>query len=203
VTARIALVVLAVLACTACERRMRDMYEQPRQGPGAASPLFADGNASRLPPEGSVAQSAGELAATSGGRRGGDALVRRDTVLARSTAAPLSIESLRRGRERYAIYCVPCHSPVGDGDGAVVRHGFPAPPTYHQPRLREASDRHLFDVITQGYGVMPSYADRIDAEDRWAIVGYVRALQLSQHAAVADLPPTLRAKLPPAPKETR
>jgi len=81
----------------------------------------------------------------------------------------------------------------------VVRHGFPHPPSYHQPRLRAAHDRHFYDVITDGYGIMHSYADRVPPPDRWAIVAYIRALQLSQHAPVAQLPPAVRAKLPPAP----
>jgi mono/diheme cytochrome c family protein len=187
----------ALLALAGCERHMRDMYDQPRLDRGASSPLFSDQLASRPPPEGSVPQSSGELAATSGGRRGGAAVAQRERALGQRLAA-VSRETLQRGRERYTIYCMPCHSPAGDGDGPIVRRGFPAPPTYHQPRLREASDRHIFDVITQGYGVMPSYADRIDAEDRWAIVAYVRALQWSQHAALADLPPSLQAALPAA-----
>jgi mono/diheme cytochrome c family protein len=104
---------------------------------------------------------------------------------------------LVRGQERYAIYCVPCHSPLGDGDGPVARHGFPHPPSYHDDRLRNASDRYLFDVITNGYGIMYGYADRVNAQDRWAIVGYLRALQLSQNAKAAQLPPDVLGKLPP------
>ena len=103
---------------------------------------------------------------------------------------------LEKGRERYMIYCMPCHSPAGDGDGLVVRRGFPAPPTFHQDRLRVASDRHVYDVIKNGYGVMVPYGDRIEPHERWAIVAFVRALQLSQHAPVAGLPPSLRARLP-------
>jgi mono/diheme cytochrome c family protein len=103
---------------------------------------------------------------------------------------------LQRGQERYSIYCLPCHSPVGDGDGRVVRRGFPRPPNYHEERLRAAPDQHFFDVITHGYGVMHSYADRVPPQDRWAIVAYIRALQLSQHAEVAQMPPALRARLP-------
>ncbi|MGH8797704.1 MAG: c-type cytochrome, partial [Caldimonas sp.] len=105
---------------------------------------------------------------------------------------------LLRGQERYTIYCMPCHSPAGDGDGPVVRRGFPAPPSYHSERLRGAPDRHYYDVITHGYGVMYPYADRVAPADRWAIVAYIRALQLSQHAPVAALPPELRAQLPAA-----
>jgi hypothetical protein len=90
---------------------------------------------------------------------------------------------------------MPCHSPAGDGDGPVVRRGFPHPPSYHEQRLRDAPDRHFFDVITQGHGVMYSYADRVPPRDRWAIVAYIRALQLSQHGQVAALPPPLRERI--------
>jgi mono/diheme cytochrome c family protein len=88
---------------------------------------------------------------------------------------------LARGQQRFDIYCAPCHSRAGDGDGMIARRGFPHPPSYHQPRLREAPDRHFYDVMTNGYGIMRSYADRVPPEDRWAIVAYVRALQLSQN----------------------
>ncbi len=100
---------------------------------------------------------------------------------------PITMALLRRGRERFDIYCAPCHSPVGDGDGMVARRGFPHPPSYHSDRLRSAPDRHFYDVMTNGYGVMRSYADRVPPEDRWAIVAYIRALQLSQYARVEDL----------------
>lgn len=95
---------------------------------------------------------------------------------------------LARGRERYGIYCAPCHSPVGDGQGMIVQRGFPAPPSYHVHRLRAAPDRHFYDVITHGYGIMYSYAGRVTPADRWAIVAYIRALQLSQHAPAEMLP---------------
>jgi mono/diheme cytochrome c family protein len=112
-----------------------------------------------------------------------------------SVPAQPSQDLLLRGQERYDIYCLPCHSAVGDGDGPVVRRGFPAPPSYHQPRLIAAPDRHFYDVISHGYGVMFSYADRVAPADRWAIVAYIRALQLSQHAPVASLPAALRESL--------
>jgi mono/diheme cytochrome c family protein len=99
----------------------------------------------------------------------------------------MTMQVLQRGRERFDIFCAPCHSPVGDGDGMVARRGFPHPPSYHDERLRSAPDRHFFDVMTQGYGVMKPYANRIDARDRWAIVAYIRALQLSQYADVRQL----------------
>jgi mono/diheme cytochrome c family protein len=91
---------------------------------------------------------------------------------------------LERGRERFNIYCSVCHGQTGDGDGMVVRRGFRRPPTYHSDRLRQSADGYFFDVITTGFGAMVSYANRIDVEDRWAIVAYIRALQLSQNAGI-------------------
>ena len=96
------------------------------------------------------------------------------------------MQLLHRGQERFNIYCAPCHSPVGDGDGMVVRRGFPAPPSYHIDRLRQAPARDFYDVMTNGYGVMRPYSDRVSPEDRWAIVAYIRALQLSQYARAGD-----------------
>lgn len=101
---------------------------------------------------------------------------------------PVDAALLQRGQERYSIYCQPCHSPLGDGRGMIVQRGFPAPPSYHIPRLRAAPDRHFYNVITHGHGIMYSYAARVPARDRWAIIAYIRALQLSQHAPVELLP---------------
>jgi len=189
---------LALAGCVAlasCEREMQDMYRQPRFDPNEPSTLFADGRATRPPPPGSVAVARGTLAMTSSGRREEQASEARRAAYAASWAAAPTMAMLARGRERFEIVCSPCHSVVGDGDGTVVRRGFPAPPTYHQDRLRAAPDRHFFDVITNGYGVMSSYADRVAPEDRWAIVAYIRALQLSQHAELARLPQPLQAEL--------
>jgi len=102
---------------------------------------------------------------------------------------------LARGRERYDIYCTPCHGYTGEGDGIVVRRGFPAPPSYQEPRLRNASDGHFYDVISNGYGLMFSYAARVPPADRRAIVAYIRALQLSQGAPIAELSSTMRKQL--------
>ena len=105
----------------------------------------------------------------------------------RTIAPPITQALLERGQERYRIYCTPCHSLLGDGNGMVVQRGFPHPPSYHEPRLREAPIDHFYDVITYGYGVMYSFAARIAPMDRWAIAAYIRALQLSQNASAADL----------------
>jgi mono/diheme cytochrome c family protein len=122
-----------------------------------------------------------------------------------STAAtnPLSITQalLARGRERYNIYCSPCHGFAGHGDGMVAQRGFPHPPSYHIDRLRQAPDSYFFDVMTRGYGDMYSYADRVDPHDRWAIVAYIRALQLSQNASLNDVPQAERAKLDEASRD--
>ncbi len=189
------LTALAVLALGGCERQMRDMYEQPRYDPGEASPLFANGMADRPPPPGSVPMAAGVLAMTSSGRRGIDLVESREAAERATTPPAPTAALLQRGRERYDIFCLPCHSPLGDGDGPVVRRGFPRPPSYHQQRLRAAPDRHFYDVISRGYGVMYPYADRVAAEDRWAIVAYIRALQLSRHIPLAQLPPALQARI--------
>lgn len=192
-----------LLALAGCERAMHNMYRQPRYDPGEASPLFPDGKADRPPPAGSVPVAAGVLAMTSSGRRGRE-LPQEWQAAATSTAPPPVTQALlARGQERYEIYCLPCHSPVGDGDGTIVRRGFPRPPSYHEQRLRDAPDRHFYDVISNGYGIMHSYADRVAPQDRWAIVAYIRALQLSQHAQVAQLPPSVRAKLAAQPGGTR
>jgi mono/diheme cytochrome c family protein len=100
---------------------------------------------------------------------------------------PITPQLLERGQQRFNVYCAPCHSRVGDGDGMIARRGFPHPPSYHTDALRKAPDSHFYDVITHGYGAMYPYADRISPHDRWAIVAYVRALQLSQHAPASVL----------------
>jgi len=199
-------VLLCVFAClllAGCERRMHDMYRQARYDAGEASPLFADGRAGRPPPPGAVPIAAGTLAATSSGRAGRDVPAQWRVAADSPQLPPITSALLARGQERYGIYCLPCHSPVGDGDGPVVRRGFPHPPSYHEQRLREAPDRHFYDVISKGYGIMHSYADRVAPADRWAIVAYIRALQLSRNAPVAQLPADVRSRLAPPAGGTR
>ena len=104
-------------------------------------------------------------------------------------------EDLERGRQRYNIYCTPCHAYDGSGDGMIVQRGFPQPPSYHIDRLRQAPVGHFYQVMTDGFGSMYSYAARIEPEDRWRIAAYIRALQLSQHATIEDVPEVERPKL--------
>jgi hypothetical protein len=108
---------------------------------------------------------------------------------------PVTRPLLLRGRERYDIFCAPCHDRVGTGDGMIVRRGYRRPPSFHIDRLRNESDGYLFDVTTRGFGQMPGYAAQVPVRDRWAIVAYVRALQLSQHAPLADVPAPERDRL--------
>ena len=108
---------------------------------------------------------------------------------------PVTLALLERGQQRFRIYCTPCHSEVGDGRGMIVQRGFPPPPSYHIARLRDAPVEHFYDVITNGYGVMYSFAYRVQPEDRWAIAAYIRALQRSQDATAADLTPEERLAL--------
>ena len=169
-----------------CERAMHDMYDQAKYKPGSPSPLFADGSAARQPPDGSMAAAQGELAGTSSGRLG-----RVEPVPAPSTSGgnpyPITLALLQRGRGRYDIYCAACHGLAGAGDGMIVQRGFPKPPSFLDERLAHGRDADLERAIRNGYGVMYPFGKRIDTHDRWAIVAYVRALQLSQHAPVEDL----------------
>ena len=178
---------LTLLTLCGCEKLARNMYDQPRYNPMRESRLFSDGTAARPPVPGTVAVTSGVLAGTSSGRAGADEEAERTRLeTAEKLPYPVTMALLRRGQERFNIYCAPCHSPVGDGDGMVARRGFPHPPSYHIDRLRQAPDRYFYDVMTQGHGIMRPYADRVAPEDRWAIVAYIRALQLSQYARAED-----------------
>jgi mono/diheme cytochrome c family protein len=190
------LVMLCGWALAGCEKTFRNMYDQPKHLPADTSPMFGDTLSSRPPPPGSIANSSGDAAGISSGERTSEALAGARIADERQTLpTPLSSEMLNRGHERYDIYCMPCHSPVGDGDGRVVERGFPSPPSFHIDRLRAAGDRYFYDVISKGYGVMYPYDNRVEPADRWAIVAYIRALQLSQHADAATLPPDVQTQL--------
>jgi mono/diheme cytochrome c family protein len=179
--------VLAFVPMSACENAAQNMYDQPKDKPLAASPLWADGRASRPREPDTVVFSSGPLADVSSGERG--------VVSAPAHGVVYTRAALTRGRERLDIYCAPCHGVAGDGNGYITLRGFPHPPTYHSDRLRAAPDEHFFDVITHGYGVMYPYADRVAPDDRWAIIAYIRALQLSQNATIGDVPADQRAAL--------
>lgn len=158
-----------------------DMQLQPKYKPLDASNFFDDGRSSRPAVSGTVAR---------GHLRDDDHLYvgRVHGVLVNTFPFPITRGDLERGRERFNIYCSPCHARVGDGRGMIVKRGFPQPPSYHIDRLRQAPIGHFFDVITDGYGAMHSYAAQVSPEDRWRIVAYIRALQLSQYVSVKDLP---------------
>src|SRR5215467_13602850 len=161
----------------------QDMANQPRQNPLSPASIFADGRSERPILENTVAR----------GSVADDALV----VPKDSNAFPLPLtaELLQRGQQRYTIYCTPCHGIQGDGLGMVAMRGMKHPPTFHQDRLRNVPVGYIYDVITNGFGAMYGYSAQIPPRDRWAIVAYVRALQLSRNAKVADLPAELREKL--------
>jgi len=169
---------IGVLLLAGCRQ---DMHDQPRFKPLAKSDFYADWRSARPPVEGTVAR--GQLHEDSYlytgkiGNNPGDYM-----------PFPVTEAVLLRGRERFDIYCSPCHSRLGDGRGMIVQRGFRAPPSYHTERLRNAPLGYFFDVMTQGFGAMPEYASQIPARDRWAIVAYIRALQLSQHAISSDVP---------------
>ncbi len=164
-----------------------DMANQPKAKPMSESEFFADGtNARPLPPH-TVPRGAERNEVFETGLANG--------VYVTQLPRELTPQLLARGRERYDAFCSMCHGRIGDGQGIVVQRGFPAPPSYHVERLRNAPLGHFYDVITNGYGTMISYASQIEPQDRWAIVAYIRALQLSQNASVTDLPPDARSQL--------
>lgn len=182
------LLAVAVLLLIGCRQ---DMHDQPKYESLAASDFFADGMSARPAIEGTVAR--GHLSADDHLFQG-----RVGKELATTFPFPITKADIERGRNRYNIYCTPCHGMVGDGEGMVVQRGFRHPPSFHIDRLRDATVGHYFDVISNGFGAMPSYASRIAVMDRWSIIAYVRALQLSQNASVEDLTPDERTKLGPA-----
>lgn len=187
-----------LLLLSGCERMLQQMYNQPRHSPLDKSKILPNGQSAQPLVSNTVAYSSGGFASPSSGRAGvaKTLIVSGDLKLAHgSIPFPITLALLRRGQERFNIYCAPCHSRVGDGNGMIVRRGFPAPPSYHSKRLRNAPDSHFYNVITQGYGLMFSYADRVKPNDRWAIVAYIRALQLSQHAPLDSVTKMTRQSL--------
>jgi mono/diheme cytochrome c family protein len=176
---------IVIVAMIACRQQMAD---QPRYDPLEASTFWSDGQSARPVVAGTVAR--GELRDDEQFYNGGSG-----TAVATEFPLPITLEVLRRGQERYNIYCTPCHDRTGSGNGMIVQRGFSRPPSYHTEILRKQPVGHLFRVVTQGFGAMPSYAAQISPADRWAIIAYIRALQLSQNARVADVPAQERSRL--------
>jgi hypothetical protein len=186
------LVAVLSLASLGCRQ---DMHDQPKLKPYRGSAFFADGSGMRPLPANTVARgSLREDALFHTGRLA-------DGSMTSELPMPMTRRLLERGQERYNIYCTPCHGAVGDGRGMVVRRGYKQPTSYHDERLRQVPVGYLFDVMSNGFGVMPSYAPQVPPEDRWAIAAYIRALQLSQHVDAASLTAEQRAALeaPPIP----
>ena len=187
ITTRISLLSVAAMALlfAACQQ---DMANQPRPKPLAASSFFKDGRASRPPVPGTVAR--GQL-------REDDHLYTGRVNGELATTFPFAVNRavMERGRDRYGIYCTPCHGSLGDGRGMIVVRGMKQPPSLHIDRLRESPPGHFFDVMTNGLGAMQDYSAQIHVEDRWAIVAYIRALQLSQNATINDVPAAERMRL--------
>jgi len=180
-----------VIACAAasfsfsagCQYLRQDMADQPKNQPLSSSEFFADGRSERPLVENTVAR--GSIA--------DDELVASKD----SNAFPLPVDwkLLERGEERYNVFCSPCHGLQGDGNGVVALRGMKRPPTYHQERLRQSPNGYFYDVVTNGFGQMYAYSAQIPPRDRWAIIAYVRALQLSRNAKVAELPADLQERL--------
>ena len=173
---------LCLVLLAGCSLR-QDMAYQPKDKPLAPSDFFGDGRSERPLVENTVAR----------GWAANDQLfvprVSNDFPL------PVNQQLLERGQERYKIFCSPCHGLQGDGNGMVANRGMKHPPTYHQDRLRQVPNGYIYDVITNGFGAMLGYSAQVPPRDRWAIVAYVRALQLSRNARVSELPPDVREKV--------
>jgi mono/diheme cytochrome c family protein len=178
----------AVLFLGACRQ---DMHDQPKYIPLRPSDFFADGRSERPLIEGTVARGHlnDDIAYFQG--KGPDGKPVADFPF------PVTKEVIQRGQQRYNIYCTPCHDRLGNGDGMIVRRGYRKPPSYHIDRLRTVPNGYIYDVISNGFGAMPDYSAQVAPRDRWAIVAYIRALQLSQNASVNDVPADARGQLQP------
>jgi mono/diheme cytochrome c family protein len=174
-------------AGTACRQ---DMHDAPRYDALEKSDFFADRRTARPLIDGTVAR--GQLRADDGFYTG---KVNGQPIAALPEGITLDKALLERGQSRFNVYCAPCHSQTGEGDGMVVRRGYKQPPSLHDPRLRNAQLGYFYDVVTRGFGQMPDYAAQIQPRDRWAVAAYIRALQLSQHATVEDVPAEERGNL--------
>ncbi|HTX53177.1 MAG TPA: cytochrome c [Candidatus Baltobacteraceae bacterium] len=179
------LVGLAILVMSGCRQ---DMAETGRIKPLEPSPVFDDHRSARPLVPGTVARD--QLWADEAVYTG-----RTNNAPVTALPVPLTLALVKEGRERFEIFCAPCHGRTGYGDGMVVQRGFRPPPSYHTDRLRQVPIGHFFAVMTYGYGNMPDYAAQVTPEERWAIAAYIRALQLSQDAKVATLPEPDRLKI--------
>ena len=178
---------MALMAAGVLSGCRLDMHLQPKYLPYAPTQFFHDGRSERPPVEGTVARGQlrlDELLYT--GKENG--------VESNRFPFPITRADLERGRERFNIFCTPCHDYTGSGNGMIVERGFPHPPSYHIDRLRNAPVGHFFDVMTNGFGAMYSYGSRLDPQDRWRVAAYIRALQLSQNATIEDVPANERQK---------
>ena len=177
-------VACCALAISGCDYSLRqDMANQPYNHPLSPSDFFPDGRSERPLIENTVPRGAVENDVYS---------VAKDYL---GYPLPVNEKLLRRGQDRYKIFCTPCHGIQGDGNGMAAVRGMKHPPSYHIDRLRQAPNGYFYDVIANGFGAMYSYSERIPPNDRWAIIAYVRALQLSRNAKAGDLPESLRQKL--------
>ena len=181
-------VVLVVAGCAFLAACRQDMHDTPRYEPLEASTFFTDGRGSRTLVANTVAR--GTLREDEHLYQG-----KIDGQLTDSFPMPVTAEVMARGRERFNVFCAPCHGRTGQGNGMVVQRGFRAPPSFHEERLRTAPVGYFFDVQTNGFGAMSDYAAQVPVADRWAIAAFIRALQFSQRATVDDVPPDRRAEL--------
>ena len=188
----LALLATAALGLAGCRQ---DMHDTPRYEAFEASATFPDGRASRNPPAGTVAR---------GWLREDDALYtgKVNGMFVDQFPFPIGAAEMARGQARFNIYCTPCHGRLGDGQGMVVQRGLRQAASYHNDRLRAERVGYFFDVVTNGFGAMQGYAEQVPVRDRWLIIAYVRALQLSQHASLDDVPADQRAGLDAAPAST-
>jgi mono/diheme cytochrome c family protein len=172
------MIVVVLLTSTGCRQ---DMHDAPRVEAYEATDGFADGRGNRTLVEGTVARgwlNDDELLTTG----------KVDGVVSEQFPFAVTREVIERGQQRYNAYCTPCHGKTGMGNGMIVQRGLKAPPSFHDDRLRNSPAGYYFDVMTNGFGVMQDYRAQVDVKDRWAITAYIRALQLSQRATVADVP---------------
>ena len=188
---RSGLPIFLAAALVGCHRANMDV--QPRVKPLSPDAFFSDGRSARPLPAGIVARGDGALDDSfEYGSRDGKEI---DEL-----PVPLTSGLLIRGRQRFEIYCAPCHDRTGSGDGMIVRRGFPHPPSFHIDRLRKAPLGHFVGAMANGFGTMYPYADRVSAQDRWAIAAYIRALQLSRSARLSQLPADVRHRLEAEPE---